>query len=63
MNQMRPPLPRGPVLIRGGRLARPDGSDQAGDILIGADGRIVRIWRKVRVKGHADAVLEAAKAL
>lgn len=43
MNQMRPPLPRGPVLIRGGRLARPDGSDQAGDILIGADGRIAAL--------------------
>ncbi len=31
--------------------------------LIGADGRIVRIWRKVRVKGHAEAVLEAVLAL
>ena len=31
--------------------------------LIGADGRIARIWRKVRVKGHAEAVLEAARAL
>ncbi|WP_239806327.1 peroxiredoxin [Croceicoccus hydrothermalis] len=31
--------------------------------LIGADGRIARVWRKVRVKGHADAVLEAARAL
>ena len=31
--------------------------------LIGADGRIARIWRNVRVKGHAGAVLEAVRAL
>lgn len=31
--------------------------------LIAADGTIARIWRKVRVKGHADAVLEAVRAL
>jgi peroxiredoxin Q/BCP len=31
--------------------------------LFGADGRLAQVWRKVRVKGHADAVLEAAKAL
>lgn len=31
--------------------------------LIGADGRIARIWRKVSVKGHAEEVLEAARAL
>jgi peroxiredoxin Q/BCP len=31
--------------------------------LIGRDGRIARIWRKVRVKGHAEAVLEAARSL
>lgn len=31
--------------------------------LIGADGRILRIWRKVRVKGHAEAVLEAVRQL
>ena len=31
--------------------------------LFGADGKLVREWRKVRVKGHADAVLEAATAL
>lgn len=30
--------------------------------LVGKDGKIAEIWRKVRVKGHADAVLEAAKA-
>ena len=30
---------------------------------IGADGKIARIWDKVKVKGHADEVLEAAKAL
>jgi thioredoxin-dependent peroxiredoxin len=32
-------------------------------VLIGADGRVARIWRHVKVDGHADAVLEAAKAL
>lgn len=31
--------------------------------LIDADGRIARIWPKVRVKGHAEEVLEAARAL
>lgn len=31
--------------------------------LIGRDGRIAQIWRKVRVKGHAEAVLEAARAV
>jgi peroxiredoxin Q/BCP len=29
--------------------------------LIGADGRIARIWRKVKVKGHVDDVLAALK--
>jgi len=31
--------------------------------LVDADGVIARVWRKVRVKGHAAEVLEAAKAL
>ena len=31
--------------------------------LVGADGRIARVWDKVKVKGHAAEVLEAAKAL
>ncbi len=31
--------------------------------LIDAAGRIARVWDKVKVKGHAAAVLEAAKAL
>jgi peroxiredoxin Q/BCP len=31
--------------------------------LIGADQRIARIWPKVSVKGHAEEVLAAAKAL
>uniref|UniRef100_Q07MC3 thioredoxin-dependent peroxiredoxin n=1 Tax=Rhodopseudomonas palustris (strain BisA53) TaxID=316055 RepID=Q07MC3_RHOP5 len=30
-------------------------------VLIGADGRVKRVWRKVKVEGHADAVLAAAK--
>jgi thioredoxin-dependent peroxiredoxin len=32
-------------------------------VLIGSDGRVARIWRHVKVDGHADVVLEAAKAL
>jgi peroxiredoxin Q/BCP len=32
-------------------------------VLIGADGRVARIWRNVRVDGHAEEVLAAAKAL
>lgn len=31
--------------------------------LVGTDGKIARVWNKVRVKGHAEEVLEAAKAL
>lgn len=31
--------------------------------LIDAEGTVRNVWRKVKVKGHADAVLEAAKAL
>lgn len=31
--------------------------------LIDAEGRIARVWRKVKVNGHAAEVLEAAKAL
>jgi peroxiredoxin Q/BCP len=30
-------------------------------VLIGADGKMVRIWRNVRVDGHADEVLAAAQ--
>ena len=31
--------------------------------LIGADGKIARIWGKLKVAGHAEEVLAAAKAL
>ena len=31
--------------------------------LIGADGTILRVWPKVKVKGHAEEVLEAVRAL
>ena len=31
--------------------------------LIDSAGRIARVWRKVKVKGHAEEVLSAAKAL
>ena len=31
--------------------------------LIGADGKILRVWRKVKVPGHAEEVLEAVRDL
>jgi thioredoxin-dependent peroxiredoxin len=31
-------------------------------VLIGADGKVVKIWRRVKVDGHADDVLVAAQA-
>jgi peroxiredoxin Q/BCP len=31
--------------------------------LIGQDGKIAKAWRKVKVPGHAEEVLDAAKAL
>jgi len=32
-------------------------------VLIGPDGRIARLWRNVKVDGHADQVLAAAREL
>jgi peroxiredoxin Q/BCP len=32
-------------------------------LLIGPDGKIIRIWPKVKVDGHAEEVLAAAKSL
>jgi peroxiredoxin Q/BCP len=32
-------------------------------VLVGSDGKVARIWRNVRVDGHADQVLEAARSL
>jgi peroxiredoxin Q/BCP len=32
-------------------------------VLIDADGRIARVWSKVKVPGHAEEVLEAVRAL
>jgi peroxiredoxin Q/BCP len=32
-------------------------------VLIGRDGHISEVWRKVKVPGHAEAVLRAAEAL
>jgi peroxiredoxin Q/BCP len=31
--------------------------------LIGPDGRVARVWNKVKVPGHAEEVLGAVKAL
>ena len=30
--------------------------------LIAADGRVVKTWRRVKVPGHAEAVLAAARS-
>jgi peroxiredoxin Q/BCP len=38
------------------------GIDRA-TFLIGSDRRIAKIWRKVKVAGHVEAVLAAARAL
>ena len=32
-------------------------------VLIGTDGRIARIWPKVRIEGHAEEVLAAANTI
>ncbi|MGX1322459.1 peroxiredoxin Q/BCP [Bradyrhizobium sp. USDA 377] len=32
-------------------------------VLVGNDGKVARVWRNVRVDGHADQVLEAARSL
>mgnify|MGYP006440395699 CR=1 FL=1 len=32
-------------------------------VLVGGDGRVVRVWPKVKVPGHAEEVLEAVRAL
>jgi peroxiredoxin Q/BCP len=32
-------------------------------VLVGVDGRIAKIWRNVRVDGHADEVLAVARQL
>jgi peroxiredoxin Q/BCP len=32
-------------------------------VLVGPDGRIARLWRNVKVDGHADEVLTAARSL
>ena len=36
---------------------------QRATFLINANGIIAEVWPKVKVKGHAEAVLESAKAL
>ncbi|MCB1487098.1 MAG: peroxiredoxin [Bauldia sp.] len=32
-------------------------------VMVGPDGRVARVWPRVRVKGHVDKVLEAVRAL
>jgi peroxiredoxin Q/BCP len=32
-------------------------------VVIGGDGRVIRIWRNVKVDGHADSVLEVVRSL
>lgn len=51
--------PGGKVLAAYGVL-KPDGSSAArSTFLIGADGRILRVWEKVKVDGHVQEVLRA----
>jgi len=38
-------------------------SGQRSTFLINGDGQVVREWRKVKVPGHVEAVLEAIKEL
>jgi thioredoxin-dependent peroxiredoxin len=38
------------------------GIDRA-TFLIGKDGKVAQVWRKVKVKGHAEEVLAAARSL
>lgn len=32
-------------------------------VLVGTDGKVAKVWRNVRVDGHADEVLAAARSL
>jgi peroxiredoxin Q/BCP len=36
---------------------------QRSTFIIGADGKVVKVWKKVSVDGHDEAVLEALRAL
>ena len=58
-------LVRADVGIREGRISAVGEGFASGDAdeTIDAAGKLAREWRKVRVKGHAAEVLEAAKQL
>ena len=51
-------LPRNSKITKGRKYM---GMERA-TYLIGADGRVLRAWRKVKVPGHAQEVLDAARA-
>lgn len=51
------------VWVEKNRYGRTYMGIQRATFLVDADGRIARIWRDVKVDGHAEQVLEAAKAL
>ncbi len=36
---------------------------QRSTFLIGSDGKVAKVWKKVSVDGHAEAVLEAVRGL
>jgi peroxiredoxin Q/BCP len=42
---------------------RKDMGVERSTFLIGPDGIIAKVWRKVKVPGHAEAVLAAAREL
>ena len=51
------------VWVEKNRYGRKYMGTERATFLIDAEGRIARLWRKVKVEGHAEEVLEAAKTL
>ena len=39
------------------------GMERSRRFLVGADGKIAKVWRKVKPEAHAAQVMEAAKGL
>jgi peroxiredoxin Q/BCP len=51
------------VWVEKSRYGRPYMGIERATFLVGPDGTVARIWRNVRVPGHVDEVLAAARAL
>ena len=58
-DQVSPWKPRQPCLTYGKRYMGMERSS----FLVDADGRVARVWRKVKPEAHAAEVLKAAQAL